>query len=112
MQNIGKPGENIEKEIDVQLDPLWEPVKVVQQTLFGGNSYGNKNSVFMFHIKATPDVRELLDSSNQSSDRNLKLILTCVKAGPVGSVSMVQYPRYANVSILGNFLKVRSFDLD
>jgi hypothetical protein len=112
LQDFGKPGENIEKEIDVQLDPLWESTKVVKQTLFGGHSYGNKNSVFMFHIKLEPDVRKLLDPNSPNCDRSSKLILTCVKAGPVGSVAAVQYPRYVNVSIQGHYLKVSSNDVD
>jgi hypothetical protein len=49
-----------------------------------------------------PETRAKLDKPDQPH----KVILSCIRAGPVGAKAQIQYPRYCQVTVNGTFLKV------
>jgi hypothetical protein len=106
VMNTGNQGQNVAQEIKIPDEPMWERVKVVQQTMFGSHTFGNKGAMFYFQVELSPDVTAKLGNSSDPH----KLMLSCVRAGPVGAIAPLQYPRYCQVVCNGTFLKVFIID--
>jgi hypothetical protein len=97
----------LDKPLNLEENLTYETVKVLDQKMFGGPTIGKSSTVTNFSLNFDPDTKSYLHQLDPiTKKRKYQVVLTCVKAGPIGKIWPTEYPKYCNISINQSYVKV------